>query len=148
MEQHTRSGLLRELGEALVTEGICRDSYPEALCAREDEYPTGLDMDGFGIAMPHSDAVHVIRTGLAIGVPRRPVTFTAMGTDDETVEARIVVALAIDDPGSHLDFVEALLEILRDREVLEAIEGARTPEEAIARVRMSEEARASGLRGN
>jgi PTS system galactitol-specific IIA component len=140
MESETSEEILCALGAALVASGACRESYPEALSRREEESPTGLDMDGFGIALPHTDPSHVISPALAIGVPLRPARFTAMGMDDEQVEARVVCALALNDPAAHLDFVEALLEIFRDRGVLESLAGASSAEEVIAVIRDREAA--------
>ncbi|MDR1038342.1 MAG: PTS sugar transporter subunit IIA [Deltaproteobacteria bacterium] len=136
----SRDGLLTELGSTLVESGLCRESYPQALVAREAESPTGLDMGGFGIAIPHTDVTHVISPGIAIGVPVAPVRFTAMGTDDEFVDARIVCALAIDDPAAHLDFVEALLSVLRDLGTLERLAAAGTAGEVMEIIRAKEQA--------
>ncbi|MDR1039574.1 MAG: PTS sugar transporter subunit IIA [Deltaproteobacteria bacterium] len=147
MDPVSRDDILRELGATMVAAGLCRDTYPEALCAREKDSPTGLDMGGFGIAIPHTDVTHVISPGIAIGVPGKPVRFTAMGTDDEFVDARIVMALAIDDPGAHLDFVEALLAILRDRATLESLAAADSAGEVMEIIRAKERAAAKGGSG-
>ncbi|MDR1079974.1 MAG: PTS sugar transporter subunit IIA [Deltaproteobacteria bacterium] len=136
----SRDDLLRELGTALVEGGLCKESYPEALVGREAQSPTGIDMDGFGIAIPHTDVSHVLSPGIAVGIPASPVRFTAMGTDDEFVDARIVCALAIDDPGAHLDFIEALLAVLRDRATLESLAAAGTAGEVMDIIRAKEEA--------
>ncbi|MDR1313042.1 MAG: PTS sugar transporter subunit IIA [Deltaproteobacteria bacterium] len=130
--------VLLELGSTLVKAGLCRESYPEALCKRERESPTGIDMGGFAIAIPHTDASHVISPGIALGVPRSPVSFMAMGSDDEFVDARIVCALAINDPNAHLDFIEALLGVLRDRETLEGIAAAGAAGEVMDIIRAKE----------
>jgi PTS system galactitol-specific IIA component len=126
MDCDTQDQILRELGGLMVEAGLCRGSFPDALCAREGESPTGLDMGGFGIAVPHTDVSHVLSPGLAVGIPLRPVRFTHMGTDGEPVDARAVFCLAIDEPGKHLDFIGALMDALRDRPTLEALAAART----------------------
>jgi PTS system galactitol-specific IIA component len=126
----------------MVETGLCWPTYPGALCVREKESPTGLDMGGFGVAIPHTDASHVRYPGIAIAVPRVPVTFTHMGSDDP-VEARIVCAIAIDEPGAHLDFVEALLALMRDTETLVNLAAARTPGELMEIIRAKEAADAA-----
>ena len=118
--------VLSLLGRSLVEGGYCRESYVQALLDREAESPTGLDIGGAGVAIPHADPAHVLRPGLAMAALRSPVSFQAMGAEDEddTVAARLVCALAIDNPGAHLAMVERLLEIIRDRSVVVRLSNA------------------------
>jgi PTS system galactitol-specific IIA component len=130
---------LKAVGEALIKAGYAKDNYVEGLIKREKDFPTGLDMGGCGVAIPHTDASYVLKPGLAFGVLKIPVTFTAMGTDDEYVEARLICAMAIDDPNAHLDMVEEILNLLRDKSALESLAKAKNPEEFISIIRSKEE---------
>jgi PTS system galactitol-specific IIA component len=130
--------VLRLLGDLLTEEGFCKDSFADALVAREKGSPTGVDMSGFGVAIPHTDVSHVLKDATAIAVLKRPVAFTAMGTDDEAVQVRLVFVLAITNPAAHLDHIQALLGALQDRKVLERISGARSAEEIIKTIKDKE----------
>ena len=43
---------MKNLGSVVIKEGYAKESYVDALIAREEEYPTGLDVDGMGVAIP------------------------------------------------------------------------------------------------
>jgi PTS system galactitol-specific IIA component len=135
-----REEVLERIGGALVREGYCKNSFVEALVKREAENPTGIDMAGFGIAIPHTDISHVNKNGLAIGILEKSVPFVAMGTDDEYVEARVVFVLAITDKNGHLDLMRALLRVLQDKSVLERLRDAKSAEEIIDIIKRKENA--------
>ena len=85
MEASDYKDVMKNLGSVVIKEGYAKESYVDALIAREEEYPTGLDVDGMGVAIPHTSVEHVKKAGIAIAALKQPVTFTQMGTDDETV---------------------------------------------------------------
>lgn len=136
----SQNDVFEQVGGALIREGYCKDSFVQALIKRESENPTGIDIAGFGIAIPHTDISHVNRDGLAIGVLKKPVKFMAMGTDDEYVDAQVVFVLAITDPNGHLEQMQALLRILQDKTVLEQMRNAKSVEELIYIIKRKENA--------
>ncbi|MDR2460610.1 MAG: PTS sugar transporter subunit IIA [Deltaproteobacteria bacterium] len=139
----TQEEALKTVGQMLIDSGLCKESYLEALVKREKEFPTGLDMGGFGVAIPHTDVTHVNSSGLAMAVLDKPVTFTLMGMDDEFVEVKLICAMAIDNPNQHLDMVEALLHLLRDKSFLNDLAEARSPEDFLSIIRAKENSNAN-----
>lgn len=130
--------VFRQLGGALVREGYAKDSYIDALCAREKEYPTGLDIDGNGVAIPHTDVSHVSRAGTAIAVLKEPVTFVQMGTDDEEVSVSLVFMLCVTDPNAHLDELQKILAVIQDTDVLKRLIKAGDKQEIIEIIKEKE----------
>lgn len=51
--------VLQLMGDAMIQEGYGEEGFTEAVLKREKDYPTGLDVDGIGVAIPHTDAEHV-----------------------------------------------------------------------------------------
>lgn len=128
------------VGTAVVKAGYAKESYVQALKDREKDYPTGLDVDGIGVAIPHTAVEHVNQSGVAIATLRQPVTFTQMGTDDETVGVQIVFMLAVTDPNDHLDELQRILLILQDTEVLKKLMNAEHEQQIIDLIREKENA--------
>ncbi|MBS7007819.1 PTS sugar transporter subunit IIA [Anaerostipes sp.] len=122
--------IFEEAGGKLISLGYCKDSYVEALKQREKDFPTGVDMGGAGVAIPHTDVSHVLKKGIAIVTTKKPVSFVQMGTDDETVDVRVIFMLAVDEKG-HLELLQAILGILRDLDVIDKLSNAQDPEEII-----------------
>lgn len=136
----TREDVFRTVGGLLIEEGYCRESYIQALIDREKEYPTGLDINGVGVAIPHTDVSHVIRSTTAIAILKKPVVFEVMGGDEgENVDVSVVVAMAIRDAAAHLDQVKELLKILQDDNVLRKMMSAKSEEEVIHIIKRKEE---------
>ena len=119
IEARDSADIFEQAGGKLVSLGYCKDSYVEALKVREKDFPTGVDMGGVGVAIPHTDVSHVLKKGIA-----------HMGTDDEIVEVRVIFMLAVDEKG-HLELLQAILGILRDLDILEKLSSAQNPEEII-----------------
>ena len=64
--------VLQIMGDAMIQEGYGEEGFTEALLEREKDYPTGLDVDGIGVAIPHTDAEHVKKEGISIAVLNQP----------------------------------------------------------------------------
>lgn len=121
LEAETWEDVMKSLGQKLIDEGYTKESYVDALITREKDFPTGLDIDGLGVAIPHTDVSHVNKAGIAIGVLQKPVTFIQMGSDDEEVGVKLVFMLAVTDPNAHIDELQRIIEIIQDKDVLEKL---------------------------
>ena len=121
LEAETWEDVMKSLGQKLIDEGYTKESYIDALITREKDFPTGLDIDGLGVASPHTDVSHVNKAGIAIGVLKKPVTFIQMGSDDEEIGVKLVFMLAVTDPNAHIDVLQRIIEIIQDKDVLEKL---------------------------
>lgn len=135
---NTYEDVMEQVGGAFIQEGFCKETYVEALKKREAEFPTGLDIDGIGVAIPHTDVSHVNQQGTAIAVLEKPVTFALMGTDDQTTNVRLVFMLAVKDPNAHIDKLQGILAIIQDKAVLKKLLEVNTKEEIIKIVKEKE----------
>lgn len=130
--------VFRQLGGALIREGYTKDSYVDALMEREQNYPTGLDINGFGVAIPHTDIEHVNKAAIAVASLNNPVTFFQMGTEDEKVEVRLVFMLAITQPDAHIDELQKILAVIQDVSVLKRLADAKDAQTMIHIIREKE----------
>ena len=78
------------------------------------------------------------KAGIVIAALKQPVTFTQMGTDDETVEVSRVFMLAMVDPNVHIDKPHRIVEMIQDKEMIEKLMKADAPEEMIQMIREKE----------
>lgn len=123
---------LRKLGGAAIRAGYAKATYADALVEREKEYPTALDVNGYGVAIPHTPVEHVLGTVIPVAVLKEPVEFIQMGTDDETVGVRVIFMLTLaGKPGEHdhLDQLQRIVAIIQDTGVLERLMAAKDAEE-------------------
>ena len=111
---------LVHIGETLVQAGICRESYPAALHAREAAYPTGIALDGHCVAIPHCDASHALRPALYLIRPRQPVPF-AQADDDIQIDAELIIALVVTHPQAQLSLLRTLFGLLQQPDVVDSL---------------------------
>ena len=138
LEAESSKEVFEKLGGKLVEMGYCKESYVEALITREKSFPTGINMGEIGIAMPHTDREHVNKSGVAIARLKSPVRFLQMGTLDVEVQARIIFMLAVEDPDAHLVFLQRIIILLQDENVLHKILEAKSKEEIIEIIKTKE----------
>jgi galactitol PTS system EIIA component len=110
--------VIRYIGEEMHKNGYVKDSYIEAVIAREKVYPTGLPGCELSIAIPHTDREHVNKTVIAVGIMENPVEFAMMGNPEEVLKCEIVMCLAISDSKNQIDLLKKLMGVIQDGELL------------------------------
>ena len=69
---------------------------------------------------------------------KRPVHFYQMGTTDEHVNAKLIFMLAVEDPKEHLVFLQRILMVLQDQEVLGKLTKTKDKQEIIEIIKEKE----------
>lgn len=105
--------LLRLMAEQAVEQGYARPSFPDAVVAREKEFPTGLPTP-VPVAIPHSDPEHVLRPGLAVAYLDPPVEFVEMASDGTTLPCRLAVMLLVTSPPEQVEVLNRVVGVFQD----------------------------------
>ncbi|MEZ5087551.1 MAG: PTS sugar transporter subunit IIA [Tessaracoccus sp.] len=125
-----QAALFDVMAGALIDRGRVRPSYRQAIEERESVFPTGLPV-GIGVAIPHTDAEHVIEDTIAIATLATPVVFGEMaGEADATVEARAVIMLALAS-GSQVEVLKRVIKAIQNAEFMDALVRAGEPAEVM-----------------
>ena len=119
------------LASLLEAGGYVKDSFKEAVIEREKVFPTGLPTQLIGIAIPHTDAEHVNRGAMAVGILSDPVVFNEMGNLDSTVDVSVISMLAIANPDLLISVLRQLAASFQDKEFLVGLKSARTADEVL-----------------
>ncbi|MFJ5315702.1 PTS galactitol transporter subunit IIA [Pectobacterium versatile] len=104
--------VLEHIHEKLRSEGIVKDSYLNALREREAEYPTGILLDGYSVAIPHCDSKHANHPSIYIIRLPEPVLVN-QADGDEKLWIKLVVNLVVTDPTDQLQLLKALFSRLQ-----------------------------------
>ena len=121
--------VLQIMGDAMIREEYGDQGFTEALLKREKDYPTGLDVDGIGVAIPHTDAEHVKKEGISIAVLDRPVEFDAMGEENCQIPVKIVIMFTVAGKNKHIDRLLQVLDMIKDEEILQGLLDAKNKKE-------------------
>lgn len=123
--------VLRKLGSTLIEQGYADDGYIDELIERELDYPTGLDLDFIGIAIPHTQTSMIKKDGIAIATLNNPVDWMQISAEDEHVAVKIVFMLAVKNPTAHLKNNKNLIELFDNPSKLRKIANAKKAKEII-----------------
>lgn len=119
LEGNTKEEILSAMALNLEEKGLVKESFKDAVVAREQEYATGLPTMGYSVAIPHTDAEHVIRKTISVAVLKEPVEFGIMGDPEETTDVKLVFMLAMDQADSQLGLLQKLMQIFQDESTLQ-----------------------------
>ncbi|UJL47395.1 PTS sugar transporter subunit IIA [Virgibacillus sp. NKC19-16] len=118
IEGSTKEEILSAMGNNLVDKGLVKESFINAIIAREGEFATGLPTAGFSVAIPHTDVEHVNRKTISVGVLRNAVDFGVMGDESETTSVKLVFMLAMNEAHSQLALLQKLMQVFQNEETL------------------------------
>lgn len=123
--------VLSSLADYLIEEKMVKPSFKNAVLEREDSYPTGLQFDGYGIALPHTDSDHVIKSQIAIMTLEKPVKFIEMASTDKEIDVKTIFMLALKDSNQHIKILQKVMELLQDKEAMSKIESFDDSKESV-----------------
>lgn len=129
---------LQFIGNAMISEGYVTTDYVWALTERERKFPTGLDIHGTGVAIPHTDAAYVNQEGIAIASLKRPVDFRQMGEENTWIPVQLIFLLMVPCDKGQVDWIQRMLTIIQDTSVLERLQKAKQAGDVIQIIREKE----------
>ena len=129
IEAKDKQEVISRLADALFAAGKVRDTYKQAVLAREEVDPTGLPLGEYNIAMPHTFAEHVIEPVIAVARLKKPVDFLEMGTADVHLPVSLVMMMAISNPQEQVGLLRRILRLLSDEETLQTVMASADTEE-------------------
>ncbi|MBU2700182.1 PTS system galactitol-specific IIA component [Sporomusaceae bacterium BoRhaA] len=125
----TNQDVIVTLGKKMLANGYVKDSYINAVIEREMNLPTGLNLGSFSVAIPHTNAEHVILSHIAVAVLKKPVIFYSMIDHSDKLQVELVFLLAIKDPDGQVSLLQKLMSVFQNLELLQQIKAAKTKEE-------------------
>lgn len=119
--QKEQGELLETLADKLYEEGYVKETYKEAILAREAVTPTGLFTGNINVAIPHTDCQHVNEDAIVVAVLNHPVTFARMDDPLKKIDVRLVVMLALSQPHGHIEMLQKVITLIQNQDALEDI---------------------------
>ena len=116
VEASTKEEVISLLANALEKQGFVKDTYKDAILTREKEYPTGLPSTSPVVAIPHADNNLVNTTSIAVAALKNPVKFHNMEEVDQTVDAQIVIMMAIAEPHGQIEMLQRIIGFIQNDE--------------------------------
>jgi PTS system galactitol-specific IIA component len=131
LEAKTTDDIFYALSEMLLKANYVKDSFYDGLVKRESKFPTGLTLGKYNVAIPHTDAIHVIKPTIAIATLKHPVTFNNMDGDGQ-VDVNVVFAMVLNEPHSQIMMLQQLMLLIQNEDILKSLNEAKDSEEVYA----------------
>jgi PTS system galactitol-specific IIA component len=132
VEADNSESLINYLAKHLQALGYVDAEYKTAVVEREKLYPTGLNLDGVSVAMPHTTGQHILRPTIAVAQLAKPVKFYHMGEPETEVLATFAFMMAIKDHDDQIEWLKNLMHIFEDANSLAALRSVRNRIELIS----------------
>lgn len=115
------SELVQVLSQKMLTEEFILESYAQAVIDRESISPTGLKTQSLGIAIPHTESIHVKKSAISVVTLEEPIKMKSMLDPEESIEVSIIFLLAINNPHGQVETLRKLMGIFQNQDLLKAI---------------------------
>ncbi|MCR4265554.1 PTS sugar transporter subunit IIA [Nitratireductor sp. ZSWI3] len=136
VEASDREAVIRLLAEKLRRDGYVKDSFADAVVAREASMPTGLPLGrAVNVAVPHTDPEHVLKPGIALATLARPVAFANMEDPDEAVDVGLIFLMALNDKDRQIEMLQQIMETIQSEAAIDGLMRAETVEDVVSVLR-------------
>jgi len=129
MQARTWRDVIGKLGKLMLDKNDVKDSYIDAVIAREEELPTGLNIGDFYVAIPHTDSNHVNKSSIAIATLKSPVEFSEMINPAGKINVELVFLLAVKDPKQQVTLLKSLMSVFQNKKLLINLKNAKEKSE-------------------
>lgn len=109
------------VGKKALQNDFVTDKFLPRIKDREGTFPTGLQLETRGVAIPHTDAETIKKEFVAIVVNDKPIDFKRMDDPETAVKVQIVFVLGLNQPHAQLEMLQALMEIIQDNKILDQL---------------------------
>lgn len=113
--------LLSHFSKEFSDKGLVKPSFESNIISREAEYPTGIQTETIGVAIPHTDPENIIEPFVAVIRPTSPVKFEPMGMADGTVEASLIFILGVKNDGGQVQMLQGIMNLLMNNDAVNSI---------------------------
>ena len=111
--------------------GKVRDDFLARVKEREATFPTGIQLENLGVAIPHTDAECVLEEFVAVVVNQEPVEFKSMEDMNQSVPASIVFVLGLNQAHAQLEMLQSLMGLLQNEAILKDIIAATSSQDVL-----------------
>lgn len=123
---------IKKVGAILKNAGYINEKYIESVIGREKNFPTGMQLNGTDVAIPHATPEgNVLKNGIAVAKLSKPMKFHSMEDPEETVEAEFIFLIALKDSGQHLEILKKMFTSFQNAIVIKALKDSKTESEIL-----------------
>ncbi len=131
LEVKNQAELFKVMSEQLVNNGCVKDSFLEGIINREKEFPTALEINQIGFAIPHTDSIHVNNSQICFASLKEPLVFYDMTNKEREIPVSLVFMLAMSQPHEQIGTLQNLVNLFQNQERVQELLSCTTKEQFI-----------------
>lgn len=116
LEIKDKDELFEIMSEQLVNASCVKDSFLGAIKNREQEFPTGLEINQIGFAIPHTDSIHVNSSQICFASLKEPLIFSDMTDKEHKIPVSLVFMLAMSQPHEQIETLQNLVNLFQNEQ--------------------------------
>jgi len=117
----SKEKLFEFFSRVLEEKGFVESNFYAAIIEREEKFPTGLQLNGLNIAVPHTDIKYVKQSGICVVTLKEPLYFRKMDSPENEIAVHIIFLLLISEPTGYVQFLSKLTQAFSKRNFLNEI---------------------------
>ena len=130
--------IFEQVYEHALELGWVRSDFLERIKQREETFPTGIQLEKFGAAIPHTDAECILTEFVAVITNKEPVQFTSMEDKNKKVNTDVIFILGLNQPHAQLEMLQSLMGLLQNETVLSELLLATTENELVTTIKKNQ----------
>lgn len=112
---------LKKLADEFLEKGLVKDTFFQAVIDREKNCPTGLSVNEVGIAIPHTDVIHIIKPQIGFMSLKEPVVFKDMVNDKHEIKVNVIFMLGLLKSEQQVKMLQKLVELFQNEVLLKKV---------------------------
>lgn len=129
-----RAELFKKLSTLFLDKGYVNEGFYDFIVEREENYPTGLDLETHTVAIPHGNPEFIKQSFISVVTLTQPIKMKKMENADEEIEVDLFFVLGLNDGTQHLQILKQVIGLIQQEEFVQAIKEAKTTEEVMEKI--------------
>lgn len=113
-DMDTSESLFNHIYQKTFAKSLVRDDFGQRIMKREEEFPTGIQLEHIGVAIPHTDAECIYKEFVAIYINKPSIPFASMEDPNQLVQADVVFVLGLNQPHAQLEMLQKLIQLIQN----------------------------------
>lgn len=90
-------------------------SFLSKINERESCFPTGIQLNGYGIAIPHTDPDCIKEQFIGIIIPQKTISFKSMENEKQVVNVDLIFILGLNQPHCQLTVLQQIMKVIQNK---------------------------------
>ena len=106
-------------------------SFLSKINERESCFPTGIQLNGYGIAIPHTDPDCIKEQFIGIIIPQKTISFKSMENEKQVVNVDLIFILGLNQPHCQLTVLQQIMRVIQNKNYVNQVVKAKNYNEII-----------------